>query len=55
MSRYSYCLDCDAPLPNVWPWTICNEDGLCAECDDARWLFDEDDEQETNENIDVVD
>ena len=38
-----YCMDCDAPLPNVYPWTIGNEDGLCFACVDKRWRIDEDD------------
>ncbi len=35
-----YCLNCDAPLSNVWPWSIGNEDGLCFNCDDALWAQD---------------
>ncbi len=32
-----YCLNCDAPLSNVWPWTTHNGDGLCFDYDDALW------------------
>ncbi len=35
-----HCLNCDAPLSNVWPWSIGNEDGLCFNCDDALWAQD---------------
>jgi hypothetical protein len=36
-----YCIDCGAPLPNAWPWTIANQGGRCAACDDAQWKLDD--------------
>ena len=50
MSRY--CLECDTPLPNIYPWTIGNEDGLYIECDDKRWRSDEDDEDDEERDCD---
>lgn len=36
-----YCIECGDPLPNVWPWTIGNEGGRCAACDNATWEEDD--------------
>lgn len=36
-----YCIDCEKPLPNVWPFTIGNDSGLCASCENRRWYYHE--------------
>jgi hypothetical protein len=48
---FRYCLDCDARLPDRYPWNIWHSDGfLCDACDDKRWGIGQDDEDENTED-----